>query len=133
MMPQKRYYTYVCVCVCIYVYVKRDVSFNQRPVKMLCGNLHFTCETFQCSVICQLLTASDQIFKSPPSHHSLYPWRLLYEGPMCYFILFYFILLFAFWATLVAYGGSQAKGGIGAAAASLHHSSLQCWILNPLS
>ena len=92
MMPQKRYYTYVCVCVCIYVYVKRDVSFNQRPVKMLCGNLHFTCETFQCSVICQLLRASDQIFKSPPSHHSLYPWRLLYEGPMCYFILFYFLL-----------------------------------------
>ena len=47
-----------------------------------------------------------------------------------------------------AYGGSQAKGRMGAIAASLHHShsnsrsephlnlhhsSWQCWILNPLS
>ena len=33
----------------------------------------------------------------------------------------------------VAYGGSQARGRIRAAAASLHHSSQQCQILNPLS
>ena len=33
----------------------------------------------------------------------------------------------------MAYGSSQARGRIGAAAASLHHSSQQCWILNPLS
>ena len=41
-----------------------------------------------------------------------------------YFILFYlFICLFAIsWAAPAAYGGSQARGRIGAVAASLHHS-----------
>ena len=33
----------------------------------------------------------------------------------------------------VAYGSSEARGLTGAAAAGLHHSSLQCQILNPLS
>ena len=33
----------------------------------------------------------------------------------------------------MAHEGSQARGGIAAAAASLHHSSQQQWILNPLS
>ena len=33
----------------------------------------------------------------------------------------------------MAYGGSQARGRIGAAAASLHHNSGQHQILNPLS
>ena len=33
----------------------------------------------------------------------------------------------------LAYGGSQARGWIGATPASLHHSSQQCWIFNPLS
>ena len=35
----------------------------------------------------------------------------------------------------MAYGSSQARGLIGVAAASLHHShsSQQCWSLNPLS
>ena len=43
----------------------------------------------------------------------------------------FFPLLFR--AVPVAYGSSQARGRIGAAAAGLHHSSLQCRILNPLS
>ena len=38
-----------------------------------------------------------------------------------------------FRAALAAYGGSQARGRIGAIATNLHHSSQQCWILNPLS
>ena len=38
-----------------------------------------------------------------------------------------------FRAVPVAYGSSQARGRIGAAAAGLHHSSMQCRILNPLS
>ena len=33
----------------------------------------------------------------------------------------------------MAYGGSQARGGIGVVAAGLHHSSQQCLIVNPLS
>ena len=46
--------------------------------------------------------------------------------------LFYlFILLFK--AAPEAYGISQARGHIGDAAAGLHHSSQQHWILNPLS
>ena len=61
-------------------------------------------------------------------------------------VLFCFVLLFR--ATGAAYGGSQARDGIGAAAASLrhstetqgpslgcdlHHSSWQRWTLNPLA
>ena len=38
-----------------------------------------------------------------------------------------------FRATPIAYGGSQARGQARAVAASLHPSSQQCWILNPLS
>ena len=33
----------------------------------------------------------------------------------------------------MAYGSSQARAQIGAAGASLHHSSWQCMIFNPLS
>ena len=37
-----------------------------------------------------------------------------------FFFFFFFFLLFAIsWATAVAYGGSQARGGIGAVAAGL--------------
>ena len=57
-----------------------------------------------------------------------------------------FFSFYIFKAASVAYGGSQARGWVRAAAASLRHrhscsnvrseqccSSLQCWILNPLS
>ena len=47
------------------------------------------------------------------------------------FILFYFFFLFT--AASVAYGSSQVRGHIGAAAAGLYHSSRQRQILNPLS
>ena len=46
---------------------------------------------------------------------------------------FIFIYLFAFRAAPVVYEHSQARRQIGAAAASLHHSSQQCRILKPLS
>ena len=39
-----------------------------------------------------------------------------YASSLCFFCLFFFR------APLLAYGGSQARGGIGAVAASLHHS-----------
>jgi len=48
-----------------------------------------------------------------------------------FFFLFSFFCLFR--AALMAYGGSQARGRIRATAASLHHSSRQHQILNPLS
>ena len=60
-----------------------------------------------------------------------------------FFFFFFFFLLFR--ATFVAYGGSQARGQIRAAAVSphhkqdpsqvcdLHHPSQQCWMPNPLS
>ena len=63
-----------------------------------------------------------------------------------YFFSFLFVFLVK--AALTAYGGSQARGRIGAAAAGLHHShsnsgserhlplhhsSWQHWVLNPLS
>ena len=64
---------------------------------------------------------------------------------LCFVLLSFF---FSFRATPKAYGGSQARGQIGSVAAGLHtatatwdlscicnvhHSSGQCWILNPLS
>ena len=51
----------------------------------------------------------------------------------------FFFFFWSFWSfclfrtTPAAYGGSQARGVIGAAAAGLHHSSQQLRILNPLS
>ena len=60
--------------------------------------------------------------------------------------IFFFLFLAFFSATFTAYGSSQARGRIRAVAAGhshsnarcearicdLHHSSQQCWILNPL-
>ena len=48
-------------------------------------------------------------------------------------IFLFVCLFFIFRAAPAAYGGSQAKGHIGATAASLHLSSQQHRILNPLS
>ena len=48
---------------------------------------------------------------------------------ICALSLFSFLL---FRATPATYGGSQARGRIGATAADLHHSSRQRRILNPL-
>ena len=50
---------------------------------------------------------------------------------MIFFFFFFFLVLFR--ATSTAYGSSRARGGIGAAAAGLHHSSRQHQILNPLN
>ena len=47
-----------------------------------------------------------------------------------FFFLFFFFFLMA---APAAYRSSQVRGWIGAAAASLHHSSQQCWIPQPLS
>ena len=66
-------------------------------------------------------------------------------GKMRNFI--YFLCFIFFRVTPAAYGGSQARGWMGATAAGLHHShssagsgpclqptpQLKCWILNPLS
>ena len=61
------------------------------------------------------------------------------EFPYCFFVC---VCLFR--ATITVYGGFQARGRSGAVAATatatpdpsricdLHHSSWQCWILNPL-
>ena len=73
--------------------------------------------------------------------------RLLFLGLNVFPFLitfFFFFGLFAFYrAAPVAYGDSQARDLIGTVAAglhhshsnvcNLHHSSRQCWILNPLS
>ena len=70
-----------------------------------------------------------------------------FAHPFVYFIyLFIYLFILLFRATLMAYGGSQARGLIGATAASLPHShgnarseprlqptSRQHWILNPIS
>ena len=55
----------------------------------------------------------------------------LQKGNYCMILPFFFLL---FRATPVAYGGSWARGQIGATAAGLHHSSWwQRWVLNPPS
>ena len=50
-----------------------------------------------------------------------------------FFLIIYLFFFLLFRATLIAYGGSQARGQIGAIAASLHHSSQQRWIPDPLN
>ena len=75
------------------------------------------------------------------------PTRLVYINSCCYMVLaepyssfknsvcssdFYFYFLL-FRAVSVAYGSSQARGWIRVASGSLHHSSWQHGILNPLS
>ena len=47
------------------------------------------------------------------------------------FVFFFFIFCF-FRVAPVAYGSPQARALVGAVAAGLHHSSRQCWVLNPL-
>ena len=69
-------------------------------------------------------------------HFLLGPWVTSAFWSLVFFFFFLSLSFFFFWlyrATPVAYGGSQARGHIGAAAASLHPSSWQCRILNPLS
>ena len=56
---------------------------------------------------------------------------LINKGPPQ--ILFFFFPCLFFRVTPTAHGGTQARGRIRAVAAGLHHSSQQCWILNPLS
>ena len=62
-------------------------------------------------------------------------WNILqcqHENCINFFLSFFFFFgLFS--TTLAAYGGSQARGGIGVIAADLHNSSWQRQILNPLS
>ena len=62
--------------------------------------------------------------------------------PLCLFVCFWSFVFCLFRTTPMAYGGFQARGLIRAVAATatpdpshichLHHSSQQCWILNPL-
>ena len=66
---------------------------------------------------------------------------LLSEFLMCFVYLgdtfiagLFFFFCRIFWgAAPAACGGSQVRGRIGAVAVGLHHSSQQCWILNPLN
>ena len=60
--------------------------------------------------------------------------HLLVLNPRRTIYLFIYLLFFnLFRAASTAYGGSHARGLVGAVAAGLHHGSQQCWILNPLS
>ena len=71
--------------------------------------------------------------------------KKLYWGNNFLVVVVVVVFLPFSWATPMAYRGSQARGRIRAVAAglhqshsnagvcNLHHSSGQCWILNPLS
>ena len=63
--------------------------------------------------------------------HRLYT-SLCFKLWTCIASYYYFFCLF-FGAVPEAYGSSQARGLIGAAAANWHHTSQLCWILNLLS
>ena len=49
-----------------------------------------------------------------------------------FFVFAFFWPFHLFRAAPVTYGGSQARGPVGAVAPGLYHSSRQRWILNPL-
>ena len=69
----------------------------------------------------------------------LFPQISSWSAGIGFFVCLFFVFVFClFRAAPVAYGGSQARGQMGAFAASLYHShsndsSCQCQILNPLS
>ena len=73
-----------------------------------------------------LTSVSDSVF-GLQSHNSI-P-RRLFQFRLMIVLAFSFFLR----AAPTAYGGSQARGCIGATAASLHHSSQQRRLFNPLS
>ena len=60
------------------------------------------------------------------SFHCIFFAACIHKSEPSHFVVFLLLLFFLFWfffrATPVAYGSSQARGGIGAAAAGLHHS-----------
>ena len=86
--------------------------------------------------------AAAEILFIPLCHSENSFCQIIFEKPkkiieidmhICYFSFFFFFFFFFFRAASMAYGGSQAKGWIGATVADLHHSSRQCQILNLLS
>ena len=91
----------------------------------LCCRVRPYCVSIQNVIVCiyQLQTPCPSPSSSTPSNHEsiLYVW-------VCFFFLIFiysFIYLFIYWlfrATATAYGGSQARGQVGAVAAGLHHS-----------
>ena len=57
----------------------------------------------------------------------------LWVGGHLWRVFFFFLVFCLSRAVPEVYGGSQPRDQIGAAAASLHHSTGQRWIFNPLS
>ena len=78
-----------------------------------------------------LLMQATKVLNPPESDASLFNFRIFIRWLS---ERFFFVCFFVFFrAAPAAYGGSQARGWIGAAASGLQHSSWQCQILNPLS
>ena len=57
-----------------------------------------------------------------------FPWRTIYPCSLFYYLFIYLFSFCLFRAAPVAYGSSQARGGIGAVAASLWPQPQQCTI-----
>mgnify|MGYP001482944551 CR=1 FL=1 len=91
-------------------------------------------------LVCLALEIFHQLRLTNPVFHSSLKKKHSPTPCLCFFILFYFIYFILFFCLFAfskaapeAYGASQARGQIGAVAASLHHSSWQFWIRNSLS
>ena len=84
-------------------------------------NLHHS--SWQCRILNPLSEARDQtrILMDPSQMHFCCATT---GTPLIYLFIYLFIFVFLLflWAAPSAYGGSQARGRIGAAAAGLHHS-----------
>ena len=94
-----------------------------------------------------VLALSMEMLRPPSRKTDPHPISNACHQPRCFF--FFFLLSFVFFRdALAACGGSQARGGIRAVAAglhhsnaepelslrpTLHHSSQQWWVLSPLS
>ena len=71
--------------------------------------------------------------KNPPKTGVSWVKYSKYSQNTCSFLYLFMYLFLLFRATPEACGSSQARGWIGAATVSLHHSSRQCQFSNPLS
>ena len=120
----------VCVCVCVWWHPGEsgqgwDVSMQGRAVDLGVVSAVLSGSSLTC-----FLGAGVSQFRIGPLISVQLP-----SFPFLFFFVFFFFFFFFFLfrAAPEAYGGSQARGGIGTAATGLHHSSQQRWIPNLLS
>ena len=114
-----------------FLYFKNFILFQIADLR--CVHFCWTVKSFDCTHMCLCLFFSIMVYKCK-IRIFIASTRTFYNKPAFFFFFLSFVFC-VFRASPVAYGGSQARGWIGAVATGLHHrhSLSQRQILNPLS